>query len=141
MSYEKRINHGGFTLNEIIVVTVILGTLISLAIPRFTSTSEAVKVGEGFQILQSLLQAQKSFNFETGAYADDKAKLDVVIPNSSNFDVGSIVIRLATPLASISRIGGTYTLSISDTGVITCTPITPGICNQIGCTGAGGTCN
>jgi prepilin-type N-terminal cleavage/methylation domain-containing protein len=143
--YEIKIcKKNAYTLFEVIVTTIILAVLASLAIPRYTSTLERTKAGEGFQILESLLKGQNAVNFANGAYATNINQLDVQITSAKFFDVNTIVIS-STPanLASITRKDSVgYSLRIDSAGIITCfLETTSGMCNKIGCRGGGNTCN
>ncbi|HBG61845.1 MAG: hypothetical protein A2Y03_04310 [Omnitrophica WOR_2 bacterium GWF2_38_59] len=133
----------GFTLTEIIVTVVVIGTLAGLTLPKITNQVEKVKSGEGTRILQALLDAQRIYEFENGAYADDLADLDVEISAPDNFDaLTDANISTANPVASITRTGD-YTLTIDTDGTIKCiNEVTVGICTRMGCNRGGGTeCN
>ncbi|OGX54687.1 MAG: hypothetical protein A2267_09540 [Omnitrophica WOR_2 bacterium RIFOXYA12_FULL_38_10] len=133
----------GFTLTEIIVTVAVIGTLAGLTLPKITNQVEKVKSGEGTRILQALLDAQRIYEFENGAYADDLADLDVEISAPDNFDaLTDANISTANPVASITRTGD-YTLTIDTDGTIKCiNEVTVGICTRMGCNRGGGTeCN
>lgn len=122
----------GFTLLELIVVIVIVGILSSLAIPRYNTVLERVRSAEGVNILDSLLKAQVSFNYEFGNYSNNINNLDITIPPARHFD--TIAANNANPVASLSRTTGEYTLGINADGTIICTPIPAAnpICTKIG---------
>lgn len=122
----------GFTLIEIVVVVVILGVLAAIAIPRITAPSEFIIAGEGKTILMALLSAQKNYATEnSGNYTNNINNLDVTIPASNYFN--TYTVATASPLASVKSIAKLYTLSISDTGIVTCADdgTMPGECAQI----------
>jgi len=126
-----------FTLVELIVVLVIIGVLASMALPRFQVTIEKVRSAEGVNILTALLGAQKRYAAENGgAYTSSMSNLDVTIPASANFNPPTV--SSSSPLAAISRIDSPtsgidgYTLTISDTGAISCSGGGGGICGKMG---------
>ena len=125
MFSRKFKNNAGFTLSEIIVVIIIIGITASLALPRFGGTVERMRATEGVRLLIALMEAQKVFEFENGAYATDPALLDVEIDRSANFIIPPTVANPANPvtnpIARIRRIGGGgYWLEINEEGTITC---------------------
>ncbi|MBU0467452.1 MAG: type II secretion system GspH family protein [Candidatus Omnitrophica bacterium] len=136
-------SRSGFTLTEIVVTIVVIGTLAGLTLPKITNQVEKVKSGEGTKILQALLDAQRIYEFENGSYADDLDDLDVEFGAPENFDaLTDANISTANPVATITRTGD-YTLSIDTDGTIKCiNEVTAGICARMGCVRGGGTeCN
>ena len=132
----------GFTLMEIIIVVVILGIMASLAIPKVIGPNERVRASEGFHILSVLLNAQRSYSLENANnYATALSSLDVTFPAAANFNAPTVANNAAA-VASIVRNNGNYTLSINDTGVISCSETVAGSCAAISCNqGAGTQCN
>ena len=114
-------NLSGFTLIEIIITIIIIGAIAGAALPRFTGTVERVKVAEGKQILLSLLNAQKVYYLENSQYATDIDDLDIEILTSPNFDITTIGVNNdPDKVATINRIGETYTLFIKSDGSFDC---------------------
>ncbi len=110
----------GFTLVEIIIVIIILGILAAVALPNYIGNKERFTAGEGIQTLTTLLLSQKRYALENSDnYTSQLTDLDVVIPSSTYFNTPS-VSSSASAVASITRNTGAYTLSISDTGTISC---------------------
>lgn len=113
----------GFTLIEIIVVIIIVGTLAAIALPRFTGMFERTRVSEGIQFLTVLLGAQKAYEVENGAYATVAGDLDIEITRSANFVLPPTVANpgnpVTNPIATILRTGA-YTLCINEEGTISC---------------------
>jgi len=151
MGFEKYIlKQNAYTLLEIIIVIVIISALVSLAIPKYTTTLEKTRLGEGLQIIEALYKAQRAFFFEagTGAYANTFAQLDVSIPAPNNFNLltDANLTPPAPPapagsLATVTRTGS-YSLFVNAAGLITCGPVAfAATCNRIGCRGAGNPCN
>ena len=121
---------GGFTMLEIMVVIIIIGTISALTFPRFTSGMEKIRAGEAINTLTTLLAAQQRFALENGGQfkngtggANNLASgdLDVDIPASGSFDIPKI-FNDANGVANITRTGNTpdYRLTISAAGAITC---------------------
>ncbi len=142
--YEIKISKKhGYTLFEVIITSIILAVLASLAIPRYTTTLERTRAGEGFQILEALLKGQNAYNFANGSYATSVNQLDVQITTATFFDTIAVSSNPAN-LASVARkTPAPYSLTINSTGIITCTEAVAGYCQKIGCTmgGSGKECN
>ena len=132
-------NNGGFTLIEIMVVLVVIGVMVALAMPRYQTAVEKVRSAEGVNILDALLGAQKRYSLENaGAYTSNINNLDITIP-ASNFSPPTFnlpTVATANPIATIDRNGGSYRLTITDTGTVAC--VNPGggavplICTKMG---------
>jgi type IV pilus assembly protein PilE len=133
---EKVANESAFSMMELITVLVIVGVLASIALPRYEVGIEKIRSSEGAQILTALLDAQKRYSSENGgAYTATMSDLDVTIPASSNFNAPTV--SASSPLATIQRIDGSsgiddYTLTISDTGTVSCSGGGGGICGKMG---------
>jgi len=127
---------GGYTLMEILIVSVILGVVVSLAVPQYSRSIEKVRAGDAVNILQALREAQEIYRQDHGVYTGDVNALEVSIPGSNFFDPPSVVAADPSVLAQIVRkaaafnLGDPYTLRISQTGVITCA--LSSYCSQLG---------
>ena len=138
---KKQEETTAFTLLEMLISIIILGVLATIALPRFTGVIERTRAGEGFQMLSGIYRAQKVFQMESPAnlFSTTMANLDVSFPTSSNSFTS---IQAAndntgsTHVGRLSRIGGTYTLSILANGEIRCTGAR---CGKVGC--GTGKCN
>ena len=122
----------GVTLMEIIIVTIVLGGLAAVSLPRYTTGLEKSRSGEGVQLLTALLNAQKALQQSTGAYAGagELNKLEITINTPKYFNTPTISANTAS-LASIQSISGGYTLSINQDGIISCNP-SGGTCQKMG---------
>ena len=65
----------GFTLLEVLVVIVIIGTLASIAIPMYTTAVEKSISAEGVEILRVLREAQERYKLTHGGFYTDSLKL------------------------------------------------------------------
>ena len=114
----------GYTLLEIMITVIILGTIVAMAIPRLTYTFEKTRSAEAIHILESLLQAQKIYFFQHRQYAsalqNNELEIDPNDFSSKNFNRPDI-FNDANKVAAIKRNQSPdYTLSINDKGVIAC---------------------
>lgn len=69
----KRLNKAfhGFTLVELMIVVVIIGTLAAIAIPRFTKAAKKAKYSQARLHLKRMYQALENFYAEKGCYPPD----------------------------------------------------------------------
>jgi prepilin-type N-terminal cleavage/methylation domain-containing protein len=56
---KKLHHHSGFTLVELIIVIVIVGTLVSIAVPLYSHYAETAKVREGLGMIKAIMTSQK----------------------------------------------------------------------------------
>jgi prepilin-type N-terminal cleavage/methylation domain-containing protein len=66
----------GFTLIELMIVTVIIGILAAIAIPKFNSVSRKAKEAEAAPILKQLYTLQERHLQGEGAYATAIGQLE-----------------------------------------------------------------
>lgn len=137
----------GFTVMETIITCVMLGILAAVAIPKVLGPTEFIRSKEGRDTLVALLGSQKRFSLDNGgAYAANFANLDIAagFPASTIFNA-PLANNPGGPgiVGSVARNNGSYTLFITDTGIITCDVIpATAACNAIFCNkGAGNQCN
>jgi prepilin-type N-terminal cleavage/methylation domain-containing protein len=65
----KRLHrHSGFTLVELIIVIVIVGTLVSIAVPLYLHYSETAKVREGLGMIKAIMTSQKLERMKTSKF-------------------------------------------------------------------------
>lgn len=119
----------GFSLTEVIVALIITSVIIGLALPKYFVTIENSRAREGLNILQAIHNSQQVYKFENGAYTSSITNLDVTIPSSKYFSTA--VLNSNNPIAKISRSDGSYTLTITDTGTLSCLPATSNVCKSL----------
>jgi type II secretory pathway pseudopilin PulG len=119
----------GYTMVEITVAFIVMSVMVSLAIPRFTTTMERYRSNEGVMVLNQLLFAQHmaGVDIAEGRIINySLATLDVQIPNMDNFTNPPTIdfngagapptVNLGGtnyPIySSVVRVGGAYTLYI-----------------------------
>jgi prepilin-type N-terminal cleavage/methylation domain-containing protein len=61
-------NHTGFTLVELIIVIVIVGTLVSIAVPLYSHYTDTAKVREGLGMIKAVRTSQKLERIKTSKY-------------------------------------------------------------------------
>lgn len=109
----------GFTLTEVLMVVVIIGTLSALIIPRFTAQPERAHAAEAAGILGAIRQGELAYRLDTGNYyvPGNWALLGLDDPNISNkwvYSVDASGTAIATRQnASADYNGETIELSIA----------------------------
>ena len=67
----------GYTLAEILIVTVIMAIMATLAVPRLFPTTEKGRVGEASAMLGAIRQGEEAYRLENSVYkAIDAGDLD-----------------------------------------------------------------
>lgn len=77
----------GFTLIELVVVVIIIGVLVSIAMPLYNNIVERSRKPEAYNTLKSILEAQKRYVLENGVYdsSSDFSGLDINITNPGKY--------------------------------------------------------
>lgn len=130
-----KVNNRGFTMTEIVVSIIILGILVSMALPRYTFVAEKMRSGEAISILDALKNAQIRYRYETGAFTSNINDLDLSLPIPSSFSFPSVANT--DPIALIQRNDPNtyhYILGINEDGTITCdiNGSPPDTCTKLG---------
>lgn len=117
----------GFTLLELMLVIIIIGTLASMALPEYLRVAERARVVEALVVLSAIRGSELRYKAQptSGAsYTEDPAELDVGLPSSSQWDFG---VEIGTPSYAVAtrdleniRFGGATVKLNIDTGA-TCT--------------------
>jgi len=84
----KRLHHhSGFTLIELIIVVVIVGTLASIAIPLYSHYTLAAKVREGLGMIKATMTSQKLERIKTSKYYSATGEVALTIFLEKGIDV------------------------------------------------------
>lgn len=75
MTAHRPARHHGFTLIELLVVLAIVATLITLAMPRYTQSTEVARDRVLVENLRITRDAIDKFYADTGRYPDSLAEL------------------------------------------------------------------
>jgi len=88
----KRLHrHRGFTLVELIIVIVIVGTLVSIAVPLYLHYSETAKVREGLGMIKAIMTCQKLERVKTSKFYTAAGGSASTIFLEKGIDVGDSV--------------------------------------------------
>lgn len=121
----------GVSIIEMISVVVIIGAMMTLAIPGYQTQMQRLRNGEAEQILMALYMGQNDYERDNGAYTDTLGNLNVSIPAPAHFNAPTVTTNTAR-LAVISSSAG-YSLFINDQGAIQCTG-SSSLCGKFGYT-------
>ena len=66
----------GFTLIELLIVVVIIGILVSIAIPKFANTKQKAYVAQMKSDLKNLATAEEAYFYDSTAYTSSLAALN-----------------------------------------------------------------
>ena len=80
----------GFTLIELLVVVLIIGILVSVALPQYNLAVEKSKVAEAMSVIKSIAQSREVYRLANGNLPFDFGELDIDIPGED--DDGECVI-------------------------------------------------
>jgi prepilin-type N-terminal cleavage/methylation domain len=142
-------NNRGFTLIELLAVVVILGVLIIIAFPKYVKALEKSRASGAVAVLGTLARSQSRFRFQTGAFTNDVADLDISIKDEadnsfatgSSFEDKFFTFEVSddedNPISTATRKGVSgeeqYVLTVNyDEGRIICTPEDHYVCKYIG---------
>ncbi len=120
----------GFSLTEILVVIVIIGILILLAMPKFTSVISRAKTTEAKVMLKHLFTLQKAYYYENDRYSkslseigfeqakliteggEARYKVEIVQANESSF------LARATAVVDFDKDGNLNVWEVDESGKI-----------------------
>ena len=120
----------GFSLTEILVVIVIIGILILLAMPKFTSVISRAKTTEAKVMLKHLSTLQKAYYYENDRYSkslseigfeqakliteggEARYKVEIVQANESSF------LARATAVVDFDKDGNLNVWEVDESGKI-----------------------
>ncbi len=129
-------NSSGFTLMEIVVTTIIVGVIASLAFSNFGGVIEKMRAKDGEQMLYAAAASCRRYALENnGAYPAALGVTDLNLPLSENF----APVVYINWILSVNRNSGLYRLQIddvrADVGAVNCVGLTAegvSLCRQMG---------
>lgn len=83
----KKMNNGGFTLIELMVVIVILGILAGLIVPRLMGRPEEAKQLKAKMQIQSLETALRLYKLDNGMYPGTEQGLQALVEKAETGDI------------------------------------------------------
>ena len=110
MAYIKK----GFTLAELLMVMVIVGVLVTIAVPKYTLAMEKGRALEAIANAQAISDAANAYyvmngNSYEGASTDFASRVGTVTKNKF-FDDPRMVLPAGDLLVLITRKGGKYSI-------------------------------
>ncbi|MBU0634690.1 MAG: prepilin-type N-terminal cleavage/methylation domain-containing protein [Candidatus Omnitrophica bacterium] len=76
--------NGAFTLIELLITCIILGILVTIAVPTYNRAVERSKYSQAIHNLKTLRQAELAYFIDTGEFTEDWAALDSVVNAASS---------------------------------------------------------
>ena len=131
MRNERKIRQSSFTLMEMAIVVTIAGIIAAVAMVNYSTTIEKFRAKEGEETLITVVGAELRYGQEHhGIYTINMDALDVELRSSEYFNPP--VLLVGGFMAQITRKDGSYTLSISNAEVITCSGGSSSLCPKLG---------
>ncbi len=93
-------HQNGFTLIEVLIVTVIIGILAAIAIPKFSATKERAYWATMKTDLRNLITAEEEYFSDNMTYTSDKSAAGLDFNESTGVTV--TVTITASPMAGYS---------------------------------------
>ncbi len=133
-----------FTLVEILIVIIIIGTLASIVVPQFYTVIERTRSAEGVNVLENILNSERRWAADNNnTFTNDINNLDVSYSTWGNFNAIAVsdfanplpAVGVNSELVQIRRNAAApfnYTLHITATGVISCTGGGASVCSKMG---------
>jgi len=118
----KELHHSnGFTLAELIVVIVIIGTLVAVAVPLYLHYSETAKVREALGMMKAIMTSQKLERIKTSKYYSATGDAASVIFLEKGIEVRDSVIFTYETTGDVDKfiVTATATAESDMTGTIT----------------------
>jgi prepilin-type N-terminal cleavage/methylation domain-containing protein len=110
------VNRGGFTLIEVLTVTVIMGLLASMALPKYQLFRKKAEAADAMAAMVTARGAAYNFNESHGVWPATAGfgvapkGLDEFLPGAFSFDRGSYQLAWTSLGAAIGRSGKSFQL-------------------------------
>jgi len=107
-------NRFGYTLMEVMVVVIVIGIMVTIAIPAYVNNMEQARSREAIHTLMSISEAEERCRIHNGAYTAALDDLDVALPASLKFFNNAVISNVsgtgntAVFSATMQRNGQTY---------------------------------
>lgn len=140
MKKENDVNKSGFTLIEILIVVLIIGLLVSIAVPGYRKAVEKSKVTGALNTMQAVAKSEHGWYLVKNNYTKDFANLDIDLYDKDGNKAEDEILQginytyelLDTGILA-TRTNGEYSIYQDyDTKQIMCTPGTHFICDNLG---------
>jgi len=82
----KRERRNKFTMVELLLVMVILGTLAAVVLPKFTGRSEQAKESAAKTAIAALETALEAYEIDNGSYPSEDEGLDMLVDEPEDMD-------------------------------------------------------
>ena len=112
--------NNGFTLIELILVTVIIGTLVAIAVPLYLHYSEMAKVREGLGMIKAIMASQKLERIRTSRFYTASGGAASAIFVEKGIDIGESIYFTYETMGDANKftITATATVESDMTGTI-----------------------
>ncbi|MCM8801489.1 MAG: prepilin-type N-terminal cleavage/methylation domain-containing protein [Candidatus Omnitrophica bacterium] len=133
----------GFTLLELIVVIIVLGVIMSIALPQYFKVVERSRTSEAVNVLGILRAAQVRYYAQNSAFTNDINDLDVDVTTPTYYDIAlnnpayaedAVVATLTRNNVRVPAGYAGYTLTITVNGLIACSN-NADACRELGYSG------